>query len=1016
MKKLFLSVPLLALALSMPFNGYAASAGAQAQTLAVENSANQGAVVINGTGQSIEVPVTAANLVEDVTLTATPGFKVFPTKLSAESANGTQVMVTLTSSLAKTNGQLILRSGDMRAYVNLVGYGTPLEMKDLSTNPVYGGGADATFENSEADGFTPGENGYTVEFRVKTNNASQAFDAYAITSDDAGFKAYVTSNEIGLYDGPDRKVSIANPATSAAGGLKSFYNNDGRYHTYRYAVTSDHRVFIYRDGLPVDTLRANDFGHQPDWAVENGGVVENLLKNPGFEGEHGGTVSGTIREVEGWQLNPFDQYNCSYFVVNQEIDNELDFNNHVMQLNRYTWNDGWGAGTVSQIVDVAPNETYSLTFLARGGMKTKDDAIDEIMASVRIQEVQDTDLGTSVDIENMGDFEEYSMSYTTTAECKQVKVTLYQERFLNGGGWGSSMEPFEVDEMQLTGMSRSLAQKVGFESESADVEYFTYDATGAYAPPVVEIVPSLSDVVIDGTGETEILNIASTGLVADEQITLTATGGFSVFPETLTPNTASDVMITLESSEALSKGQLIIRSGDVRQYVKLTGYGSELEQKDLSQNPVYTGSDAASKWNNENGFVPGENGYTVEFRVKTNNAAQAFDAYAITKDDAGFRTFVGPNEISIYDGPDRKVSLSNPATKGEGGLGTFYNNDGRYHTYRYAVTPDHRIFIYRDGLPIDTLRANDFGHQPEWAVENGGVVENLLKNPGFEKAFGDTISGTVREVEGWQLNPFDQYNCQYFVANQEINNELDFNNHVMQLKRYTWNDGWGAGTVSQIVDVAPNETYSLTFLARGGMKTKDDAIDEIMASVRIQEVQDTDLGTSVDIENMGDFEEYSMSYTTTAECKQVKVTLYQERFLNGGGWGSSMEPFEVDEMQLTGMSRSLDEVAGFDNQSADIEYFTYDTTGAYAPLLGNLSDVEDAVANANLSWTVNDNQLVLMGAEEGTAVKVYDSMGLLLYATDSYVSGEPIQLNGTSVIICEAVCNGQRQVFKAINK
>ena len=69
MKKLFLSVPLLALALSMPFNGLAANTGAQAQTLAVENTANAGVVVINGTGSSVQLPITAANLVEDVTLT-----------------------------------------------------------------------------------------------------------------------------------------------------------------------------------------------------------------------------------------------------------------------------------------------------------------------------------------------------------------------------------------------------------------------------------------------------------------------------------------------------------------------------------------------------------------------------------------------------------------------------------------------------------------------------------------------------------------------------------------------------------------------------------------------------------------------------------------------------------------------------------------------------------------------------------------------------------------------------------
>ena len=540
--------------------------------------------------------------------------------------------------------------------------------------------------------------------------------------------------------------------------------------------------------------------------------------------------------------------------------------------------------------------------------------------------------------------------------------------------------------------------------------------TGAQAQTLaVENTANAGVVVINGTGSSVQLPITAANLVED--VTLTATSGFEVFPTTLPAESANgtQVMVTLTSSLAKTNGQLILRSGDFRAYVNLVGYGTPLEVKDLSQNPVYKGTGDDETFTASD-FTVGDNGYTVEFRVKTDNAAKAFNAYAVTEEGAGFKAFVSANDVSIYDGPDRKVSLANPATTGAGGSGTFYNNDGKYHTYRIAVTPDKRMFVYRDGMPVDTLRTEDYGHQPDWAVENGNVEENLLKNPGFEGEFGGVVSGTIREVEGWQLNPFDQYNCTYFVVNQEINNELDKNNHIMQLNRYTWNDGWGAGTVSQIVDVAPNETYSLTFLARGGMKTEDDAIAEIMASVKIQEVQNTDLGTSVDIENMGDFEEYSMSYTTTAECKQIKVTLYQERFLNGGGWGSSMEPFEVDEMQLTGTSRVLGQKAGFENEFGDVEYFTYDATGAYAPLLADLSDVEDAVVNNNLSWTVNNNQLVLSGVEDGTAIKVYDSMGLLLYATESYVSGDAIQLNGTSIIICEAVCNGQRQVFKAINK
>ena len=68
----------------------------------------------------------------------------------------------------------------LRAYVNVTGYGTPLEEKNLSQNPVYPGGDDESFVKGKEDGFTPGENGYTVEFRVKTDNLNKVFEAFAV--------------------------------------------------------------------------------------------------------------------------------------------------------------------------------------------------------------------------------------------------------------------------------------------------------------------------------------------------------------------------------------------------------------------------------------------------------------------------------------------------------------------------------------------------------------------------------------------------------------------------------------------------------------------------------------------------------------------------------------------------------------------------------------------------------------------------------------------------------------------
>ncbi|MBU5894929.1 hypothetical protein JVW19_23420, partial [Vibrio cholerae O1] len=64
-----------------------------------------------------------------------------------------------------------------------------------------------------------------------------------------------------------------------------FYNNDGEAHIYRFAITEDNRAFIYRDGIPVDSVRIIDYAPQPNFAEKVGKPVENLLKNPNFEGE-----------------------------------------------------------------------------------------------------------------------------------------------------------------------------------------------------------------------------------------------------------------------------------------------------------------------------------------------------------------------------------------------------------------------------------------------------------------------------------------------------------------------------------------------------------------------------------------------------------------------------------------------------------------------------------------------------------------------------------------------------------
>ena len=73
---------------------------------------------------------------------------------------------------------------------------------------------------------------------------------------------------------------------------------------------------------------------------------------------------------------------------------------------------------------------------------------------------------------------DYSMDYTTSATCKQIRVSFTVGR----GGWGNDISAVCVDNAKLTGVSRTYSPKFGFVDNTADIEYFTIDESGAYAP------------------------------------------------------------------------------------------------------------------------------------------------------------------------------------------------------------------------------------------------------------------------------------------------------------------------------------------------------------------------------------------------------------------------------------------------------------------------------------------------------------------------------------------------------
>ncbi len=127
-----------------------------------------------------------------------------------------------------------------------------------------------------------------------------------------------------------------------------------------------------------------------------------------------------------------------------------------------------------QVVDVAPNETYTLSALLKGGIAKKE---GKLTGKMIIEEVEDPEKKVITEIAS-DNWETYSMDYTTSATCKQIRVSFTVGR----GDWGNDISAVCVDNAKLTGISRTYSPKFGFVDNTADIEYFTIDESGAYAP------------------------------------------------------------------------------------------------------------------------------------------------------------------------------------------------------------------------------------------------------------------------------------------------------------------------------------------------------------------------------------------------------------------------------------------------------------------------------------------------------------------------------------------------------
>ena len=949
---------------------------------------------LEGTGESATVTVKATGLTEDIQVSVTNGFTVTPSAIKAGSES-TSVTVTNVSSLRTTEGRLILRSGDIRTYVNIVAHGTPLPAKDLSENPIYKGKKDDESKSFDASGLT--ENGYTIEVRAKTDNAAKQILPYAVTSGGLGFKGYVKDTSMGLKNSKDVFVSEKGISNPANGG--TFYNTDGEYHTYRYAVTADRRVFVYRDGMPVDTFRVADLALQPEWSENNGEIERNLIKNGDFEGEWNFSSSQNITKyIEGWDVYPYDQYNSYQNISSEERSNEVDQNNHVLSVHRYMWEGGWADGEISQIVDVAPNETYAFSALAKGGIRSNGD----ILGSIRIQDLQNDDNKVTLNVTS-NNYQTYATDFETKANTRQIRVWFN----LGRAAWGASVSAFRIDDVKLTGVHRIPTAQVGFENIGADVEYFNYDATGAYAPLFAKLETSTDELTINGTNASDTFTVSAENLTGD--ISVTATHGFAVSPTTIKAGTkTATVKVTNLTTLLNNTGRIILRSGDMRKNVSLVGKGTALPVKDLSENPIYTGKEDDDSQTFDAEALT-DQGYTVEIKAKTDNSAKSVLPYAVTRNGLGFKSYIRSTSMGLMNSKNVFVSekgISNPANGG-----TFYNTDGLYHTYRYAVTADKRVFVYRDGLPVDTFRVADLALQPEWSQESDYISKNLLKNGDFEGEWNFSNSQNITKfIEGWDVYPYDQYNSYQNISSEERSNKVDQNNHVLSMHRYMWEGGWADGEISQIVDVAPNDIYTFSALAKGGIRSNGD----LLGSIRIQDLQNDDNKVTMTV-NSDSYKTYEADFETRANTKQIRIWFN----LGRAAWGASVSAFRIDDARLIGTHRVPTQQIGFENIGADIAYFNFDATGAYAPALPGLTvkDINDAIQSASdtqgkLRGRIAGGMLTLTGAADHSRVVVYETNGAQVAALNGYTDGTGIALPRRGIYIVAVFKDGRKQVLK----
>ena len=226
-----------------------------------------------------------------------------------------------------------------------------------------------------------------------------------------------------------------------------------------------------------------------------------------------------------------------------------------------------------------------------------------------------------------------------------------------------------------------------------------------------------------------------------------------------------------------------------------------------------------------------------------------------------------------------------------------------------------------------------------------------------------------------------------------------------------WNDGWADAEISQIVDVASDDIYTFSALAKGGQYN-----GSALGSIRIQDLQNDNNSARLNVTS-DSYEKYSVDFETKANTKQIRITFQLAR----AKWGASTSAFKIDNARLVGTSRIPTAQVGFENLGADIDYFAIDPTGAYAPVLPGLTvkDINDAIQTARstdgqLHGRIVGRQLELLGVEDHSRVVVYEADGKQVAAFNDYSGQSNIALPRRGLYIVAVFKDGKKKVIKVM--